>query len=41
MQYVGLDWAYRRASWCALGEGGAIAGEGAVPATRTGSRGSF
>jgi hypothetical protein len=21
MQYVGIDWAYRRAAWCALGEG--------------------
>ena len=36
MQYVGLDWAYRRASWCALGEGGAIAGEGVVPADADG-----
>jgi transposase len=36
MQYVGLDWAYRRASWCALSEGGAIAGEGGVPADRDG-----
>jgi transposase len=35
MQYVGLDWAYRRASWCALGEG-AIAGEGVVPADADG-----
>jgi hypothetical protein len=32
MQYVGIDWAYRRAAWCALGEGGAIGGEGVVPA---------
>jgi transposase len=36
MQYVGLDWAYRRASWCALGEGGAVAGEGVVPADEDG-----
>jgi transposase len=36
MQYVGLDWAYRRASWCALSESGAIAGEGVVPADEDG-----
>ncbi len=36
MQYVGLDWAYRRASWCALSEGGAITREGAVPADEDG-----
>jgi transposase len=36
MQYVGLDWAYRRASWCALGEGGAITGEGVVTADEDG-----
>ena len=36
MQYVGLDWPYRRASWCALSEGGAIGGEGAVPADEDG-----
>src|SRR5436305_9915292 len=36
MQYVGLDWAYRQASWCALGEGGAITGEGVVPADEDG-----
>jgi hypothetical protein len=36
MQYVGLDWAYRRASWCALSEGGAISSEGAVPADEDG-----
>src|SRR5215216_4396893 len=28
VQYVGIDWAYRRAAWCALREGGEIAGEG-------------
>jgi transposase len=32
VQYLGLDWAYRRAAWCAVGEGGAIVGEGVVPA---------
>ena len=36
MQYVGIDWAYRRAAWCALGEGGAIGGEGVVPADEDG-----
>ena len=36
MQYVGIDWAYRRAAWCALGEGGATAGEGVVPADEDG-----
>ena len=36
MQYVGIDWAYRRAAWCALAEGGAIAGEGVVPADEDG-----
>ena len=30
MQYLGLDWAYRRAAWCAVGDGGAISGEGVV-----------
>ena len=36
MRYVGIDWAYRRAAWCALGEGGAIGGEGVVPADEDG-----
>src|SRR3954471_15820268 len=36
MQYVGIDWAYRRAAWCALGDGGAISGEGVVPADEDG-----
>jgi hypothetical protein len=40
MEYVGIDWAYRRASWCALGEGGAVVGEGVVRRTTTVSRGS-
>jgi hypothetical protein len=31
MQYVGIDWAYRRASWCALSESGAIARRGPAP----------
>jgi transposase len=36
VQYLGLDWAYRRAAWCSLGEGGAIVGEGVVPADEDG-----
>src|SRR5688572_32269451 len=36
MQYVGIDWAYRRAAWCALSEGGAISQEGAVSADEDG-----
>jgi transposase len=36
MQYVGIDWAYRRAAWCALGEGGVIVGEGVVSADEHG-----
>ena len=40
MQYVGIDWAYRRAAWCALGESGAIVGEGVVAADEDGLRGS-
>jgi len=36
MRYVGIDWAYRRAAWCALGEGGATVGEGVVAADEDG-----
>ena len=36
MKYVGLDWAYRTAQWCALAPGGAIAGEGRIAADRDG-----
>jgi transposase len=36
MQYVGIDWAYRRAAWCAKGEGGAIVQEGFVAADEDG-----
>ena len=36
MQYLGIDWSYRRAAWCALSEGGAILGEGALPADEDG-----
>jgi transposase len=36
MQYVGIDWAYGRAAWCARSEDGASAGEGLVPADEDG-----
>jgi transposase len=36
MNYVGIDWAYGRAAWCAMKEGGAIAGEGMIPAEESG-----
>jgi transposase len=36
MNYVGIDWAYGRAAWCAMNEGGAIAGEGMIPAEESG-----
>jgi transposase len=36
MQYVGIDWAYRRVAWCARSDGGAIVGEGVVPADEDG-----
>jgi transposase len=36
MKYVGLDWAYRKAQWCALAPGGEIAGEGQISADRDG-----
>ena len=36
MQYLGIDWGYRRAAWCARGEGAAISGEGVVPADEDG-----
>jgi transposase len=36
MNYVGIDWAYGRAAWCAMKEGGAIAGEGMIPANEDG-----
>jgi hypothetical protein len=39
VEYLGIDWAYRRAAWCALREGGAIVGEGAVPADEDGLAG--
>jgi transposase len=36
MKYVGVDWAYRSAQWCALGAGGEIVGEGRIAADRDG-----
>jgi transposase len=36
VNYVGLDWAYRKAQWCALGPAGEIAGEGRITADRDG-----
>ncbi len=36
MNYVGIDWAYGRAAWCALRESGAIEGEGFIPADEDG-----
>jgi hypothetical protein len=36
MQYLGIDWAYRRVAWCARSDGGAITGEGVVPADEDG-----
>ena len=32
MQYLGIDWSYRRAAWCAVTEAGGVVAEGAVPA---------
>jgi transposase len=36
MQYLGIDWSYRRAAWCALDQSGGLVGEGAVPADEDG-----
>ena len=36
VNYVGIDWAYGRAAWCALGEAGAIEAEGLIPADEVG-----
>jgi transposase len=36
MNYVGIDWAYARAAWCARSEAGKIAGEGMIPADEGG-----
>jgi transposase len=36
VEYVGIDWSYRRAAWCALSEAGKVVGEGAVAADEDG-----
>jgi hypothetical protein len=36
MVYVGIDWAYRRAAWCAKSSGGEIQAEGVTPADEDG-----
>jgi hypothetical protein len=36
MNYVGIDWAYRRAAWCALNANGRIEGEGMISADEGG-----
>ena len=36
MNYVGIDWAYRRAAWCAVNDGGRIEREGLIPADEDG-----
>jgi transposase len=36
MQYLGIDWAYRRAAWCAKNSGGDVLDEGVIPADEDG-----
>jgi transposase len=36
MNYVGIDWAYGHAAFCAMGEGGEITTEGLIPANEDG-----
>jgi hypothetical protein len=36
VECVGIDWSYRRAAWCALGDAGAVVGEGAVSSDEDG-----
>ena len=36
MEFVGIDWATRRAAWCAVDAAGRRLGEGAVPADESG-----
>ena len=36
MEYVGIDWSYRRAAWCAVSEVGKVVDEGAVAADEDG-----
>jgi transposase len=35
-EYVGIDWAYRRAAWCAMSRGGTVTAEGFIPADEDG-----
>src|SRR5829696_6584658 len=34
MQYVGIDWGYRHARWCAISERGELAAEATTPGGR-------
>jgi hypothetical protein len=36
VEYVGIDWASRRAAWCALDAAGELLGEGVIAADRPG-----
>lgn len=36
MEYVGIDWGYERAAWCARASSGEVVGEGLVPADADG-----
>ena len=36
MNYVGIDWAYGRAAYCSMTEGGAIEAEGMIAASEDG-----
>jgi transposase len=36
VNYVGIDWAYGKAAFCAIGEGGEIRSEGLIPANEDG-----
>src|SRR3954454_12319379 len=36
VEYLGIDWSYRRAAWCSLSDAGVIVGEGVVPADADG-----
>ena len=36
MNYVGIDWAYGRSAYCAMGEGGEIKAEGLISADEDG-----
>jgi transposase len=36
VEYLGIDWSYRRAAWCSLSDAGVLVGEGAVPADADG-----